>query len=164
MEKIKRNGVNTLNCPICENKTKVKDSRTSMYFTTTRTYDCLECDITFKTQEKILFETIPAKIRSHFIETGINDYCEIHHSMMKEKGFHDEPKRFAEYVALMHSELSEALEADRVGNFENRKEELADVCLRIFDFCGLMGIDLESEIEKKMEYNRTREYKHGKRY
>ena len=67
---------------------------------------------------------------------GINEYCEIQHNMMKEKGFHDEILKFGEYIALIHGELSEALEADRKGDFENRREELADVCLRVFDLCG----------------------------
>ncbi len=39
--------------------------------------------------------------------------------------------------------------------------ELADVCIRIFDLCGLMGIDLERALKEKMEYNKTRSYRHG---
>lgn len=39
--------------------------------------------------------------------------------------------------------------------------ELADVVIRIFDFCGRHGIDLESAIKLKMEYNSTRPYRHG---
>jgi NTP pyrophosphatase (non-canonical NTP hydrolase) len=64
-------------------------------------------------------------------------------------------------LALIHSEVSEALEADRKGDVENFKEELADVCIRIFDLCGLKGIDLEKAITKKMDYNKSRTYKHG---
>jgi NTP pyrophosphatase (non-canonical NTP hydrolase) len=64
-------------------------------------------------------------------------------------------------LALIHSEVSEALEADRKGNYENFVEELADVCIRVFDLCGAKDIDLETAISKKMQYNRTRSYKHG---
>lgn len=39
--------------------------------------------------------------------------------------------------------------------------ELADVLIRIFDFCGKHEIDLEKAIKIKMEYNKTREYRHG---
>ena len=39
--------------------------------------------------------------------------------------------------------------------------ELADVVIRIFDICGLYGIDLEKAINLKMEYNETRPQKHG---
>ncbi len=62
----------------------------------------------------------------------------------------------------MHSELSEALEAMR----EHRPqveiaEELADCCIRIFDFCGARKIDLETAIAKKLEYNKNRPFRHG---
>lgn len=44
---------------------------------------------------------------------------------------------------------------------EGVPSELADVCIRIFDLCGLMGIDLERAIDEKMAYNKTRPYRHG---
>lgn len=81
---------------------------------------------------------------------------------MKEKGFHDEPREFGTLIALMISELTEALEADRRGEGWDRvTEELGDCCLRIFDFCGMMNFNLEKSILEKMEYNKTRSYKHG---
>ena len=40
--------------------------------------------------------------------------------------------------------------------------ELADVVIRIFDFCGGMNIDLEKIILEKMAYNETRPYKHNR--
>ncbi len=39
--------------------------------------------------------------------------------------------------------------------------ELADIVIRVFDMCGHYGIDLESAIREKMEYNKKRPYKHG---
>ena len=44
---------------------------------------------------------------------------------------------------------------------EGIPSELADVVIRIFDMCGYYGINLEDAIIEKMEYNRTRPYKHG---
>ncbi|UTW68651.1 hypothetical protein KHA80_14230 [Anaerobacillus sp. HL2] len=41
------------------------------------------------------------------------------------------------YLLFIHSEVSEVLEADRKGDTDNFTEELADVCIRIFDLCGL---------------------------
>lgn len=91
----------------------------------------------------------------------INNLCKEAYETAKSKGWHDEPREMGTILALIHSEVSEALEADRKGNTDNFVEELADVCIRIFDLCGFMGIDLESAISKKMEYNKTRTYKHG---
>lgn len=39
--------------------------------------------------------------------------------------------------------------------------ELADCIIRIFDLCGFYGIDLESAIEEKMQYNQSRPCRHG---
>lgn len=82
-----------------------------------------------------------------------------------------------EDIALMHSELSEALEDVRSGRAldlleyergaEPRKpigvpSELADVVIRILHFCGKHKIDLAEAIKAKMAYNESRPYKHGK--
>lgn len=72
-------------------------------------------------------------------------------------------------LSLIHSEVSEALEAARkdypasekipsIGNFE---EELADTAIRLMDLANRMGVDLGEAIVKKVAYNRTRTYMHG---
>lgn len=87
------------------------------------------------------------------------------HSIAKEKGWWDEERNDGELIALMHSELSEALEAMRShGTKDNVAEELADCCIRIFDYCGARDIDLEKILLKKIEYNKTRPYRHGKKF
>ncbi len=73
---------------------------------------------------------------------------------------------FDDYVSnsclmLMTSEIGEACEAIRHGDRVNLAEELADVIIRIADFCGWQDIDLEKAIAEKMAYNKMREYKHG---
>lgn len=89
-----------------------------------------------------------------------------------DKGWYDEPRAFGESIALMHSELSEALEDYRDGKgfteiwFEGDKPcgiptELADTIIRIFDLCGHLEIDLEAAILQKMAYNATRPHRHG---
>jgi NTP pyrophosphatase (non-canonical NTP hydrolase) len=82
----------------------------------------------------------------------------------RDKGFHDNEIEFGTWIALIHSELSEALEYDRIGNSAGVAEELADVVIRVGDLCGLLNIDLESEIKKKMKINFERPRLHGKRY
>lgn len=44
------------------------------------------------------------------------------------------------------------------------EDELADTFIRLFDLCGGLGIDIEEHIKIKMEYNKTREKLHGKKY
>lgn len=92
---------------------------------------------------------------------SINELCAAAFETAKSKGWHDEPRETGTLLALIHSEVSEALEADRKDDEENFAEELADTCIRIFDLCGSKGIDLEAAITAKMEKNKGRSYKHG---
>lgn len=39
--------------------------------------------------------------------------------------------------------------------------EIADVFIRLFDLCGYLGIDIDSAIEAKLNYNQTRPFRHG---
>lgn len=62
------------------------------------------------------------------------------HLSCVEAGWWDEPRDFPTLIALMHSELSEALEADRKGlqddhlpQYEGRMVELIDLIIRAFD-------------------------------
>lgn len=42
--------------------------------------------------------------------------------------------------------------------------ELADIVIRVMDFCEAEGINLEEAIIEKLEYNETRSYMHGKKF
>jgi hypothetical protein len=85
------------------------------------------------------------------------------------KGFHRADRTFAEEVALMHSELSEALEAarspgpsDKIPEFTGVEEELADLVIRAFDSSVERDLNLPDAIIAKLRYNLTRPYLHGK--
>ena len=49
----------------------------------------------------------------------INQLSKEIHENAKSKGFFDEPKNIGEMLCLIHSEVSEALEADRKGQYAN---------------------------------------------
>lgn len=102
----------------------------------------------------------------------MKQWIKASHEISTSKGWWDEEPTFGEIIALIHSELSEALEDYRSGKditeiwYEDKKPcgipiELADAVIRIFDACGHYGIDLEKAIGEKMNYNLTRPYRHG---
>lgn len=88
------------------------------------------------------------------------------------KGWWDDERTVPELMALMHSEISEALEEYRNGHevteiyLEDGKPEgvpieLADVLIRIFDMCGRHGIPIAEAVRIKMKYNQGRPHRHG---
>jgi len=89
-----------------------------------------------------------------------------------QKGFWDEERSDAEAIALMHSELSEALESarkgwakdDKIPEYTGVEAELADTIIRIMDFAGRHDLDIASALFDKLEYNIERPFKHGKKF
>ena len=92
------------------------------------------------------------------------------HQLAIEKGWWQENRKIPELLCLIHSEISEALEAYRIKGIENWIEngkpegvavELADAIIRILDLAEHFGFNMEKEILKKHEYNKSRPFKHG---
>lgn len=112
-------------------------------------------------------------------KTHLNDFAKEVHEVAKSKGWWDEvpgepPKSFGDLTALIHSEISEAFEEFRnnhdptetyfnEGNLkpEGVGVELADAIIRILDLCAKYGIDIDTCIAIKHEFNKTRPYRHG---
>jgi len=114
------------------------------------------------------------KMKYEISEYQVQSLIEIQNSIYMccvDAGWHSdihtgEPKQrnFAEAIALMHSELSEALEGWRKNLKDSHlpdrssvEVELADAVIRIFDTCGANGYDLPGAIRDKFAYNQERE-------
>lgn len=105
-----------------------------------------------------------------FAYEGLCEAQKLAHKTATDAGWYKNPetgetieRNFGEVVALMHSELSEALEADRKGLLDDklphrdgREVEFADCIIRIFDTASALGLDVPGAIIEKNRFNRTR--------
>lgn len=120
---------------------------------------------------------------------GLNALAAECHRIAKDHGWWDNPPSFGETVVMCHAELSEAVEEYRDGNpaayvtrfnglggfypVEDMSEwepeekpegvavEMADCLIRLLDWFGANGLDVEEIVRRKCAYNETRTYRHG---
>ena len=121
---------------------------------------------------------------------NITEMCEKAHKTAKEHGFWDGEMTWKDEtmnppnehitivkrtttlnslfakLALIHSEVSEAVEVLRTPNSLKwppaLREELADILIRTADFAAALGLDLEKAVQDKMTKNEGRPWKHGR--
>lgn len=99
---------------------------------------------------------------------------QIHEAMVLKGFWANKPpaELLPEKVALVHSELSELLEANREGvehddkvpEFTGEEAEAADTLIRLLDMAGGYNWRLGEALVEKMLFNLSRPYKHGKKY
>jgi NTP pyrophosphatase (non-canonical NTP hydrolase) len=101
--------------------------------------------------------------------TTLDEMMETAHAINVKNGWWEQDRNDGELIALMHSELSEALEHLRHGNppsdhiptFSGVEEEMADVVIRVLDFCSARNLRITEAINAKLLFNAGRGYKHG---
>ena len=93
---------------------------------------------------------------------------DVHRTAVK-KGWWDVPREDGTILCLIHGEVSEAMEALRKGNELSEKipeysqldEELADIVIRVMDYAESRGIPLFEVMKAKAKYNEGRSHRHG---
>ena len=106
------------------------------------------------------------------IQKNIANLQDLCYTLSKNAGWHPQyltpgdidNEQFCVKLALIHSELSEALEGQRRDkqdeHLPHRKSvevELADALIRIMDLGGARGLDLSGAVIDKLLYNQRRE-------
>ena len=94
---------------------------------------------------------------------NLNKLAKHCYNEAKQAGWHDTPREDGMMIALIHSEISEALEElcknqmdDHLPHRPMAEVELADALIRILDFVGMRGYDLGGVVQERLDYNRTR--------
>lgn len=101
---------------------------------------------------------------------NLNELCTDINTYAKEKGWWQQKRSALEIHMLIVSEIAEATESvrDNEPSFffkgekpEGESVELVDALIRILDYFGERRWDLDKVIKAKMDYNKTREFRHG---
>ena len=101
------------------------------------------------------------------VDLSIKDVSKLVHNLAKEKNLGTKPEEIntLEKIALIHSEVSELLEAFRDNNMTGKdgfSEEIADILIRVLHLALIHGVDVEKEILNKIKINSDRNWEDKK--
>lgn len=126
-------------------------------------------------ERNCVIDNLISEIHKQAVDSGFYDNCG------------DERDVISRQILLVITELCESVEAYRkhgTGIYINNLEEgcnidkerflelykdtfvdeIADTLIRVFDLLGYLGISIYPQMIAKLKYNKTRGYKHGKRF
>lgn len=115
--------------------------------------------------EQEAIETLQLKIHQGNVDAGWWTDLDTLQSLAEEcrAGTRFGKALVAEKLALIHSEVSEAMEANRKNLMDDKlpyrhgtEVELADAVIRILDLAGALKLDLAGAIQEKLIFNSTR--------
>lgn len=106
---------------------------------------------------------------SDLFRIAFNEQARRAYDISSAHGFTESWDNFGEKIALMHAELSEALEgyrknitvSDHIPEFTPVEEEFADAIIRMMSFSAANNLRLAEAIVAKQDFNNSRPYKHG---
>lgn len=98
-----------------------------------------------------------------FITSELSEALEADRRSENFDNFSEEQKTIVKNIVEKSSKenFKVHFEANIKNTFE---DELADAIIRILDLCAYKKVDINWHIEQKMKYNKTRSFKHGKKY
>jgi len=67
-----------------------------------------------------------------------NAFRDMHHNKIRSLGYWDAPREKGTLLMLMVTEIAKLSDSSRL----NKAEKLADLALRVYDYCGYYKIDL----------------------
>ena len=95
------------------------------------------------------------------MRSTLNAWAKDIHDNAINHGWWETQRPVPELLCLIHSEVSEALEAYREDEFDLLAEELADIIIRTLDMAAGLNIDIGGEVLRKHRININRPYRHG---